>query len=83
MVRILKGLTFLLPIMIATIGVVGVTLVDQTLQSVFIQVFYVYAVVLAAGVGLLVLFILWQLTKTGLYILFGTKARDTITEEPE
>ena len=78
MVRILKGLTFLLPVMVVAVGVVGVAWVDQTLQNILTKVFYAYAAILAAGVGLLVLFILWQLTKAGLYILLGTKiTKDT------
>jgi hypothetical protein len=79
MVRILKGLTFLLPVMVAAVGVVGVAWVDQTLQNILTKVFYAYAAILAAGVGLLILFILWQLTKAGLYILLGTKT----TKDPE
>jgi hypothetical protein len=77
MARITKALSFLLPAIVAAVCVIWAAIVDQTLQSILITIFYVFTGILASGIGLLILFVLWQLTKTGLYILLGTKTQAT------
>jgi len=72
MKRLFKGLTFLMPIIFAVTSIAYVAVEDLFLQGVFIKIFYCFATLIGVMVALLVLFILWQLTKTGAYILLGT-----------
>jgi divalent metal cation (Fe/Co/Zn/Cd) transporter len=72
MKRLIKGLTFLLPTIAVSAGITYVAMSDIFLQSIFIKIFYGISTLIALLVSVLVLFVLWQMTKTGIYILLGT-----------
>jgi len=82
MARLLKALSFLLPVIVAAVCVVWAAWIDPTVQRILSTIFYVFVGILASGIALLILFILWQLTKTGLYIILGTRSQ-TNTKETE
>jgi hypothetical protein len=71
----LKSTLFLLPSIVAIALSAYVCVVDETLRHIVKIIFYVFFSLIATGACVLVLLVLWTMTKTGLALLTGTQAK--------
>lgn len=73
MIKIIKGVLYLVPSLIAVALIVHIAANDSTLGTILFYILYGFISIFVIAVGLLVLLVLWQFTKTGLFLVFGIK----------